>query len=269
MSVKAKSTDTANPILDAADIAAEELQTLRERLSCDTRHSFRTPLTVIDGTARRLARNAESISPEEITTRVHTIRETVEKMVEIVERSIEMSELASCVKEAAAAQTPLRTIVTRLIQEHKQVIPSVGFNASFDDCENLVATDKRLVELLLDKLLSLGVNMAREYGRIELVTWSDGANVNISLKAIFDSRSPKDVNELRDSLDDTEERLTLLCKGMELQLIRLIVEQHGGELEIVKEQSLVEFDLLLPIHQTADRSGQGLIAVVNSDAAEA
>lgn len=254
MTSNPQTNQSAHPILHAADLAAEELQTLRERLSCDTRHSFRTPLTVIDGTARRLARNAATMTPDEIASRVHTIRATVDKMVAIVERSIEMSELASCVKVTNPSPTPLRSVIEKLISEHKQSTPRIGFILSFDNSDDLVTSDQRLLELLLDKLLALGVGFAREQGRIELVTWSDGNNANFSLKAIFDSHSPKDIKELNDCLHETEERLTLLCKGMELKLIRLIVDQHGGDLEIVKEPNLVEFDLQIPITEPSNVS---------------
>ena len=259
MNLKREEDDMPHPILDAAELAAEELRTLRERLSCDTRHSFRTPLTVIDGTARRLERNAASMSPDEIRVRVHTIRETVEKMVQIVERSIEMSELASCVQVNSHSAIALKDVVQKLTSEYKQTNPAVGFIVSCQDCDNLITSDQRLVELLLDKLLSIGVDIARECGRIEFVTWSDGAFANLSLKAILDSRSPKSIDELSETLDETQERLTLLCKGMEVKLIRLIVEQNGGELEIVTEPNLVEFDLSLPISVDAEGRKTGLI----------
>ena len=264
MNLKPDSDTTVLPILDAAQHAAFELRQLRDRLSYDTRHSFRTPLTVIDGTARRLARNAETLSPEEVRQRVHTIRATVEKMVDIVERSIEMSELASCVYDAPRT-SDLADMVERLVKEHRQGNAGLRLVAWTEDCSDLEVVDRRLMELILDKLLVLGTEIIQDRGRLDFVCWSDGASTHLSLKAVFESRSPIDVKELSYRLgEDDQERLTLLCKGMEIKLIRLLIEQHGGELEIDMDEDRVEFEIQLPIDSTQQAPTSSLISAKNN-----
>ncbi len=237
-----------DPLLDAAIDAAEELKRLRDRLSSDTRHSFRTPLTVIDGTARRLERQADNVTPEVLRERLNTIRSTVEKMVGIVERSIELSELASCVRDNPPVTSTLTDMVDRIVEEYRDGTSGVSILSWTENCQGLNIGDRRMMELVLDKLFTLGVELVRDNGRLDFVTWTDGEFVNFSLKAVFEMRAPIDVKEVSMVLaEEKKERVTMLCKGMELKIIRLLIEQHGGELELDIDTDRVEFDIHLPV----------------------
>lgn len=240
--------DHVSPILSAAEQAAEELKAFRDQLSSDTRHSFRTPLTVIDGTARRIERHAEKMNPDELRGRVNTIRHSVDRLVDIVEQSIKMAELASCVRDAKAGEAEMVSLIEALVDEHKSGRPELSLVAWTENCDGLVVTDRRFMELVLDKLFTLGEEIVENRGRLDFVAWSDGGNLNLSLKAVFEVRAPVDVAELEERLDsERESKLTLLCAGMELKLIRLLVEQYGGELHQEINHDFVEFDIQIPM----------------------
>ena len=266
MSSKSDANDAVRPILDAAQLAARELKTLRDRLSFDTRHSFRTPLTVIDGTARRLERNAETLSPDEVRARVHVIRATVEKMVEIVERSIEMSELASCVQDRPPDTSDLGELSQALIREYKTANPRLRFVSWAENIEGLEVIDRRVMDLILDKLFTIGAEIVQERGRLDFVSWSDGEDVTMSLKAVFEARSLIDVDAINSRLnEDDKQRLTLLCAGAELKLIRLLIEENGGELNVDRDSDRVEFELHLPIKNDGTPNELRLIRSKNSN----
>lgn len=248
MNTKKKTDDHVLPILNAAQQAAEQLKALRDKLSSDTRHSFRTPLTVIDGTARRIERHAEKMAPSEIRERVNTIRNSVERMVEIVERSIQMAELASCVRDVPENTSLVTDIVARLVDERKAARPDISLVAWTENCEDLKVSDRRLLELVLDKLFTLGEEIVSDRGRLDFVCWSDGCCAYLSFKAVFEVRGPVDLAELEARFDDNiENKLSLICAGMELKLIRLLIEQHAGELDVDMNHDFVEFDIQIPM----------------------
>lgn len=246
VSIASHQEESANPILDAAQLASAELKAFRDRLSSDTRHSFRTPLTVIDGNARRLERNVDNMTPDEIRHRVHTIRGTVEKMVELVEQSIQMSELTSCVQDFPPKRSDLIVTINNMVKEHRAGAPDYNLVAMTDSCEGLCVADERLLELVLDKMFALGAEIIDKRGRVDFVSWSDGQTVSLSLKAIFEANANIDVQRIEDRIRD-HDRLTLLCKGMEIRIIRLLIEQHGGELDTEIQRDFVEFEIHLPI----------------------
>ena len=157
-----------------SDIASQELQELRERLSELTRHSLRTPLTVIDGNARRLERFAGQVSAEEVKARTEIIRATVDKMVELVEHSIELTQMAACIKPDPVMNVMLHELVEGITREHQAVRPDINLVAWLTECPDLVVGDRRLVELILDKLLTIGGDLITNRGRLDLVMWSEG-----------------------------------------------------------------------------------------------
>lgn len=243
-----------------SDLAHRELQELREKLSELTRHSLRTPLTVIDGNARRLERHAGKISPEELKARTETIRSTVEKMVELVEHSIELTQMAACIKADPITDLTLSDVIEHLVDEHQSMRPSINLVTWLNECPNLTVGDRRLVELILDKLLAIGGDLITDRGRLDLVIWSEGDWAIITLKAIFEASSLVDVRDLSESLEpvDTPDA-SILDDGVNLKLIRLLLEQHDGELEIEDCDDRIEFEMRLPIHKSGEHDVSPLL----------
>ena len=137
--------------------------------------------------------------------------------------------------------------------------PEISIVAWLNECPHVYVTDWRLIELILDKLLDLGVQLIDQRGRLDLVCWSDTNSVNISLKAVFEARSLKDVKSLSERLDssaESEMRANFLDDGLNLKIIRLLLEQHGGELEIDDADDRIEFEICLPLDEsTSGKNG--------------
>lgn len=252
--------DLPPPIDAGPEQAIQELKDLKERLSTVTRHSFRTPLTVIDGTARRLGRHAGKISPEEVRQRTETIRLTVDKMVELVEHTIELTQLAGCVREEPSTRLALTNVISQIVEEHEFENPNTNVVAWMNECPDLLVTDRRLIELILDKLIGLGISLVTDRGRLDLISWMEGEFAILSLKAIFEARALVDVRELSSRLEaDAGSRATGLESGLNLKLIRLLLEQHGGELDIENGEDRIEFEIRLPIADSSSSSGGPLV----------
>lgn len=240
--------------------ANRELEDLKERLSFVTRHSFRTPLTVIDGTARRLGRHAGKFSPDEVRERADVIRKTVDKMVELVEHSIELTNLASCIRDFPSLDEDLSSTVLGIVEEFQLQYPDTSLVAWMNECPDAHITDRRLVELLLEKFLAIGVDLVGASGRLDLTCWSEQNCAIISLKAVFEARSLVDVRDISQKLEaDSDTRIVEIDKGVNLKLIRMLIEQHGGELDIDDGEDRIEFEIRLPISD-AETPGAGPLA---------
>lgn len=81
--------------LEQALQSERELNEMQSQFVSMASHEFRTPLTIIDGTARRLAKKADTIVADEITERSNHIRKTVKRLTVLVERTLDSSKLAS------------------------------------------------------------------------------------------------------------------------------------------------------------------------------
>ena len=246
--------------MDAARQASEELKELKERLSTVTRHSLRTPLTVIDGNARRLGRHASKFSPDEVRERADIIRQTVEKMVELVEHSIELTQMATCVRDYPPVTRGLDEVIRKIVDEYDFENPETSLVAWMNECPDLLVADRRLIELILDKLLTLGLELVDRRGRLDLICWEEADWAVFSLKAVFEARALVDMKGLSGRLEaDADSRSNLLDAGVTLNLIRLLIEQHGGELEIENAEDRIEFEIRLPIDSADNYPGGPLV----------
>ena len=91
------------------------------------------------------------------------------------------------------------------------------------------------------------------------------AQANLSLKAIFGVSGLVDVKDLSSKLEErSEERDLILNEGLNLKLIRLLVEQHGGELDLEDCDDRIEFELRLPVG-TLDQFPASLLVSSNTN----
>lgn len=248
------------PIIDAAMEAVVELTTLKERLASDTRHTFRTPLTVIDGNARRLANNADAMTSDEVRRRVTTIRETVDKMVDIVEQSIHLSELTSHIQAQPSVMKPFTELVLELVAEHRQFDPRIEFIAWTEGCDALHTKETRLLSVVLDKLFHLGFELAKPNGRLEFVACRQVESLNLFMKAELPSIAPEKSNEIASELFAEKDLAGKpLNKGVELKIIRLMLEQRGATLEASRVDDFAEFNINVPIDFALDGSIDALV----------
>jgi two-component system OmpR family sensor kinase len=108
-------------------LAAEQhLTQLQRNFVSMASHEFRTPLTIIDGHARRLLKLGERVGSEETVTRVGKIRAAVLRMTHLMDNLLTSSRLI----ESGAGlyfhpeEVDLRDLVHDVCQLHREISPS-------------------------------------------------------------------------------------------------------------------------------------------------
>lgn len=241
-----------DPVTSAATLAALEIEDIRERFPSDTRHSFRTPLTIIDSAARRLVRQAGRMSEDEIVQKATMIRSTVGGMVELLERLISHSELTST-KPVAVQEVLFVDLITALCNEYEAADPEASIEVFDAGAPAITVTDPKLVELILDKLMSIGASAVQKHGRGEVTWWEDEGTLVISLKAIHKANGTSAAQSLTRKLEGAfDAKGHVLDQGMDFRLTRLIVEMHRGEIDYEVESDRVVLELRLPVSHQSD-----------------
>ena len=72
-------------------------------------HEFRTPLTVIDGHARRLDKTKDAVKPPEIGERAGKIRSAVLRMTHLIDHLLYLSRIRSTVAASSICSRPTWT----------------------------------------------------------------------------------------------------------------------------------------------------------------
>ncbi len=142
-------------------------------------HEFRTPLTIIDGNAQLIERQATSTGVETIDAlkkRARTIRSGVSRLVQMME-AILSSNLARTGKlEPSYAEFNLKALVNELCEEQKDISRNLEIKAQFNDVPEKIRQDRKFITLILTNLITNAVKFSPENPKVDVtVSFSNGA----------------------------------------------------------------------------------------------
>ena len=133
-------------------------------------HEFRTPLTVIDGHARRLDKIRDAVKPAEIGERAGKIRSAVLRMTHLIDNLLNSSRLID--GGAALYFHPAEMDMTALLQEvcqlHREMVPAAQIAERFAAAPLPLVGDAKLLFQVVSNLLSNAVKYSPGGGAIEV-----------------------------------------------------------------------------------------------------
>ena len=118
--------------LEAALKAEKEISAFQNQLVSVVSHEIRTPLSIIDGSARRIGGKAEQLSGDEIRQRTDTIRLSVRRLTQLVERTLESSRYAEDHIALKPSEFDPKAFLTGIIARERESATSHVFNLSVD-----------------------------------------------------------------------------------------------------------------------------------------
>jgi signal transduction histidine kinase len=218
-----------------ADMLAE-VEQMRTELLSTIAHELRTPLTAVRTSVGLLLDPGVEPSPEERRTLLRTIDRNATRMQRVVGDILDLSRF-----RAGRIQLQLRrfdarelagaaiTSVAPLADARRQAIE---LEAPADPA--YVFGDFRRLEQALVNLLSNANTHAPEGGRIDVAVRSTGAEVSWSVADEGQGIAPEDQARLfeRFFVAGRDRRQAADGIGLGLPIARLIVEAHGGRIEV-------------------------------------
>src|SRR6266849_9588112 len=138
-------------------LAAERhLTQLQRNFVSMASHEFRTPLTIIDGHARRLIRLGDRVSTEETGVRAGKVRAAVLRMTHLIDNLLTSTRLV----ETGAGlyfhpqEVDLRELVHDVCQLHRECSPGSTIVEELGDRSLRMVGDPKLLSQVFDNLLS-------------------------------------------------------------------------------------------------------------------
>lgn len=211
-----------------------------------TSHDFRTPLSIIDSAARRIARKAEPDS--EIAERAGTIRATARRMAEAIERTLGWTSIAEGKVAFQPEVLPLRPLAEKAVAGHAALHPARRFEITFDDVPP-VAIDAGLVERMLDNLLSNAVKYSPASGGAITVRCStSGRHVDLSVSDGGIGIPAADMPRLFSRFFRSSNAAGTKGSGIGLSAVQFYMKLHGGKVLVDSiEGQGATFTLRFPI----------------------
>ena len=133
-------------------------------------HEFRTPMTIIDGHARRLMKMKESIVPAEIGERAGKIRAAVLRLTHLIDNLLNSARLIDGGAELYfhPAEMDATALLREVCQLHREMVPGAQIAERFAATPMPMVGDAKLLFQVFSNLLSNAVKYSPGGGTIEV-----------------------------------------------------------------------------------------------------
>jgi two-component system OmpR family sensor kinase len=213
-------------------------------------HEFRTPMTVIDGHARRLDKVKESVRPQEIGERAGKIRSAVLRMTHLIENLLNSSRLIDA--GAGVYFQPAELDVVSLLQEacqlHREMVPSVQISERFPTETVTMIGDSKLLFQAFSNVLSNAIKYSPGGGEIEVGVERFSNEVVVAIADHGIGIPLSDFDRLFDRYHRGSNVSGIVGTGVGLHLVKMVVDLHGGRVVVNSEEGQgSSFTIHLPV----------------------
>jgi len=234
-------------------------------------HEFRTPLTIIDGHARRLMKVKDSMAPAEIDERAGKIRAAVLRLTHLIDNLLNSVRLIDGGAELYfdPSQMDLITLLREVCQLHREMAPSAQIVERFDAAALPMVGDAKLLFQAFSNLLSNAVKYSPNGGAIEVDAAIAADEVVVAITDRGIGIPAGDLNRLFERYHRGGNVSGIVGTGVGLYLVKMAIDLHGGSIEVKsKEGEGSRFIVRLPIKRAPaiKQPGIGLGSAKPADA---
>jgi PAS domain S-box-containing protein len=223
-------------------------------------HEFRTPLTIIDGAAQRLARRKGEYSTDFIAEKSQQIRQAVSRMVELMESILSFEKLEVGAIQVNLSECRLDEIVLGCCAQQQDLSKNFNIIVDVNALPRTIMADGSAMSQVFTNLLSNAVKYSANSRTIQVRGWSDGDHAWVSVRDYGLGIDADDLPHMFERYFRARTSTGIAGTGIGLNLVKLIVDLHGGTVEIESKKGQGStFTVSLPSGQVASgaREDQG------------
>ena len=236
----------------------KELNQLQNQFVSMVSHEFRTPLTVIDATARRVARNGSGMSKEELVDRMSRVRSSVKRLSGLVERTLDASRLANGVIDYNPVAFALPAFIDEILDCHKEAAPQAEFRVTLSELPPTLTGDPQLIDHMLSNVLSNAIKYAPENPVIEVTASSDGECFRFTVRDNGVGIPKHDLDKVMNRFYRAKTSSGIPGTGIGLSFVSELVAMHKGCICIDSEEGKwTEVTISLPLDGVSARNHCG------------
>ncbi|MGO9698646.1 MAG: ATP-binding protein [Xanthobacteraceae bacterium] len=217
-------------------------------------HEFRTPLTIIDGHARRLSKMKDSVAPAEIDERAGKVRAAVLRLTHLIDNLLNSARVMDGGAELyfEPAEMDMALLLHEVCQLHREMVPGADIAERFTATAMPMIGDAKLLFQVFSNLLSNAVKYSPGGGTIEVEATIDGDEVVVTVADHGIGIPAGDLDRLFERYHRGSNVSGIVGTGVGLYLVKIAVDRHGGRIEVhSKEGSGTRFGIRVPIKRAA------------------
>ena len=237
----------------------KEYNALQQEFVSMVSHEFRTPLTIIDGAARRITRHLDRLTAEEVGERLEPVREAVQRMTGLIESTLNLGKHDAGKIAIAREYLDLAGSIEQVCKRQKLVAPLHEISLDLRDAPKEFYGDPKLIDQIFSNLLSNAIKYSPDNAQIEVSARVDGDRVAVSVRDHGLGISVEDCPRIFDRYFRAKSSIGIAGTGIGLTLVKRLVEMHGGSVraESVEGEGST-FIVQLPITGSADKAADNI-----------
>ena len=238
----------------AEQLAHEQRLALQQRNFVSmASHEFRTPMTIIDGHARRLIKLKDSIGPAEISERAGKMRSAVLRMTQLIDNLLNSSRLIDGGVGGGGgqyfhpAEMDMAALLREVCQLHREMVPGAQIDERIAAAPMPMAGDAKLLFQVFSNILSNAIKYSPDGGVIgvDVALASDEVVVTIADHGI--GIPAGDLDRLFERYHRGSNVSGIVGTGVGLYLVKMVVDMHGGAVTVEStEGEGARFTIRLP-----------------------
>jgi PAS domain S-box-containing protein len=209
-----------------------EIVAQQKRFIAVAAHEFRTPLTIIDGAAQRLARNADAIAPGDLRERVERIRRAVARMGQLIDTTLNSARLDAGMIEMNAVVVDVAALVSACA--HRLGSVAAGFDLRVEGAREPLSVlgDHRLLDQVFTNLLSNAIKYSGDGRRVDVTLARGVDDVRVEIRDYGIGVPEAELPKLFTRFFRATTAKGLPGTGIGLNLVKELVALHGGEVRV-------------------------------------
>jgi signal transduction histidine kinase len=213
-------------------------------------HEFRTPLTIIDGHARRLVKTKDSVTADEIGERAGKVRAAVLRLTHLIDNLLNSARLidGGAAPYFHPAEMDMAALLYEVCQVHREMTPGAQITEQLAQTPMPMAGDAKLLFQVFSNVLSNAVKYSPHGGAIAVAAEVAAGNAVVRISDRGIGIPAVDLDRLFERYHRGSNVSGIVGTGVGLYLVKMAVELHGGRVEVdSKEGDGARFTIRLPL----------------------
>jgi two-component system, OmpR family, sensor kinase len=236
-------------------------------------HEFRTPLTIIDGHARRLVKLGDRLGTEETGVRAGKIRAAVLRITHAIDNLMTSTRLVESGTELYfhPHDIDLKEVVHDVCQLHRESSPGMRIAEEFSAGPLPTVGDPKLLSQVFDNLLSNAIKYSPGGGAIRVGSHIGGDEIVVTVADQGMGIPRDDIPRLFERYYRGSNVSGIVGTGVGLNLVKMLLDLHGGTIAVESaegEGSCFTVRLPLAPMREIERPAQPMAVPALADARE-
>lgn len=223
---------------DALD-KERELSALQRHFVSMVCHEFRTPLSVIDGSAQRILRRIDKIAPDRLRETLGKIRISVGRLTDLMESVLSAARLESGTINIEPHPCAPKDMILEIAANYRELNPYHEIVANLDDLPDMFVMDGKLLRQAISNLLSNAIKYSPDSTHV----WIDGKTTDdlgmrISVRDEGVGIPSSEVERLFERFFRASTSTGIAGTGIGLNMVKTLVEMHEGKVSVTSEEGI-------------------------------